>query len=237
MTSRKDTNDKTVLPESTMDDHAHTAIKAVLSAVPIVGGPAAELFAAIIAPSLALRRDEWLRDLAERLLRLEETVEGFKIESLTGNDPFVTAVLHATQIAVRNHNDEKREALRNAVLNVAAGRAPEEDYQAMFLNFIDTFTPWHIRILRFSKEINSMAMAKGIDTTGYLAGAVSIVLEGVFDDLKGQREFYDQIVRDLEVRGLIGMKSLHTMMTGRGIFEKKTTALGDKFLAFITAPT
>ena len=45
------------------------------------------------------------------------------------DDEFVSAIQHATQIAVRTHQAEKLEALRNAVLNVAAGTAPGDDLQ------------------------------------------------------------------------------------------------------------
>ena len=130
-------------------DWAHLATKAALSAIPVVGGPAAELFSAILIPPLARRRDEWLQALADGLRDLQERVRGFRVESLSNNEAFVTAVMHASQTAIRNHQREKRQALRNAVLNVAANRAPKEDVQLMFLNFIDTLTPWHLHVLRF----------------------------------------------------------------------------------------
>ena len=40
------------LPQRTTGDYAHTTAKAALSALPVVGGPAAELFALVIAPPL-----------------------------------------------------------------------------------------------------------------------------------------------------------------------------------------
>ena len=47
---------------------------------------------------------------------------------------------YATQIAIRNHQRKKLEALRNAVLNSALVNASEEDIQLMFLNFIEYLT-------------------------------------------------------------------------------------------------
>jgi hypothetical protein len=55
--------------------------------------------------------------------------------------------MHATQAAIRNHQKEKLEALRNAVLNSAEKNALDEDIKLMFVSLIDTFTPWHLRIL------------------------------------------------------------------------------------------
>jgi hypothetical protein len=127
-------DDKIAPPEASGWDHAHLALKSALSAVPVVGGPAAELFAAIIAPPLARRRDQWLQDLAESLAALQEKVAGFSAESLAQNEAFVSAALQASRAAIQTHHSEKREALRNALLNIAIGRAPDEDQQAMFLS-------------------------------------------------------------------------------------------------------
>ena len=60
--------------------------------------------------------------------------------------------MQASQAAIRNHQSEKREALRNAVLNAALPNAPEESIQQLFINQVDTFTVWHIRLLDLFKE-------------------------------------------------------------------------------------
>jgi hypothetical protein len=51
------------LPRPQTGDYLQRIAKALLSVIPDVGGPAAELFAMIIAPPLAKRRDESLEDL------------------------------------------------------------------------------------------------------------------------------------------------------------------------------
>jgi hypothetical protein len=131
----------------TVGDVVHIATKAGLSAIPIVGGPAAEIFAAIVQPPLERRRNEWIRDLGDRIEQLEK--EGrIHAEELQHNEPFVDTALQATTIALRNHQGEKREALRNAVLNAALPGAPAADLQHFFLGLVDQFTTWHLRILR-----------------------------------------------------------------------------------------
>jgi len=45
-------------------DHAHMLIKAAISAIPVYGGPAAEIFSAIITPPLSKRRDKWIVEIA-----------------------------------------------------------------------------------------------------------------------------------------------------------------------------
>ncbi|MBZ5668115.1 MAG: hypothetical protein LAO04_00065 [Acidobacteriia bacterium] len=233
------TNDKNLQPPKPGGgDIAHTVVKAGLSAIPIVGGPAAELFSALLAPPLAKRRDNWVRSIAEGLEELEEKVSGFTVDSLRENEAFVTAVMHASQAAVRNHHQEKLEALRNAVLNVASGNAPDEDLQLMFLNFIDTLTPWHLRILRFLQGPAAYRAAKGMTSTNQAVGSPARVIEHTFPELRGQRAFYDQIVSDLFSRGLMNSEpsGLHAMMTASGVLAKRTTPMGDAFLAFVSSP-
>lgn len=225
-------------PKPDSGDVAHTIVKAGLSAIPMVGGPAAELFSALIIPPLAKRRDKWVQSIAEGLEELRAKIEGFDVEALRDNPAFVTAVMHATQAAIRNHQEEKLEALRNAVLNVACANAPHEDLQLMFLNFVDTLTPWHLRILRFFQNPTGYGAAKGIKYPAWHMGGPSTVLEYTFQELRGQRGFYDQVVSDLFSRGLMNSdtSALHTTMTAAGMFDKRITPMGENFLRFISSP-
>jgi hypothetical protein len=163
------------------------------------------------------------------LADLEQKIEGATMEALQQNESFISATLQATSIALRTKQEEKLDALRNAVLNVAAGDSPDEDIQSMFLQWVDNLTSWHLRILKFFQDPKKHTMAGQ-----YSMGGPAIVLESAFPHLRGQREFYDQVVRDLHARGLMAIDSLHTTMAASGVYAKRTTALADDFLAFIS---
>jgi hypothetical protein len=223
-------------PKPSSGDVIHTVAKAGLSAFPIIGGPAAEIFSTIITPPLAKRRDEWIESIAKGLQELEEKVDNFNIKALSQNEMFITTVMHASQAAIRNHQIEKIVALRNAVLNSALPNPPEEDIQLIFLNFVDTFTPCHLRILAFFDDPQEWGQSNNITYPNWTMGPPSAVLEHTFPELRGRRDFYDQIVRDLYSRGLMSIESLHTSATLRGMFESLTTTLGEKFINFITSP-
>jgi hypothetical protein len=229
---------KNSLPQPSGWDHLHVSVKAAISAIPIAGSPAAEIFAAIIAPPLARRRDEWLQSLADGLDELEQKVEGFKAETLSQREDFVSAALQASHAAIRTHQPEKLEALRNAVLNIAAGRSPGEDEEAIFLRHIDSLTTWHLRILKFLESPLQLVRERRGRTDYALAGSLSQPLEEVFPELRGRRDFYDQIMRDLRTCGFLNSDEtvLHTTMTAAGIFAKRTTPIADRFLAFIASP-
>ena len=84
------------LPKATAGDAAHTIAKAGLSAIPVIGGPAAELFSTVIIPPLTRRREAWLQSLADGLEALEKKVDGFSVQSLANNEEFVTMVVEAS---------------------------------------------------------------------------------------------------------------------------------------------
>jgi len=223
-------------PKRGAGDIAHTVARAGLSAIPVIGGSAAEIFSAIIVPPLSKRRDEWIESIARGLKAIEEKVDDFNIEALSQNGMFITTAMHASQAAIRNHQKEKLEALRNAVLNAALPNAPEEDIQLMFLDFVDTLTAWHLRILKFFDNPQKWGRENGIAYPKWTMGSPSTVLEHTFSELRERRDFYDQIVKDLFVRGLANTDSLHTTMTSQGMFASRSTAMGKQFIDFITSP-
>lgn len=214
-------------PKQGKGDAAHALVKAGISAIPIIGGPGAELFQHVVQPPLEKRRVEWMDYVGEKLLELEQ--KGVDIEQLRENDEFVSAVLHASQLAVRTHRQEKREALRNALFNIASGKAPEESVQQIFLDYIDSFSELHVQLLKFFQQPP--------DTSNVMMGALSSVIEQGMPNLRGKGQVYGQIWNDLVARGLVGNVGLQVMMTGQGLGGKRTTELGDAFLGFISEPT
>src|SRR5206468_713468 len=106
------------------------------------------------------------------------------------NPRFTSTFIHATLIAMRTHQEEKLEALRNAVINSALPKAPEDDLQLMFLNLIDQFGEWHIRLLKFySNPAKTVEQKYGPDTSKHPQDSVNVmeVVEAVFPELVGQK--------------------------------------------------
>ena len=223
-------------PKKSTGDVIHALTKSTISQIPIAGAPAAEIFALVVTPPYERRRDKWIESIGNGLKELAERVEGFKIEELSNNETFITTVTHASQAAIRNHQREKLEALRNAVLNAALPNSLEEDLQLMFLNFVDSFTPWHLVILKFFNNPREWGNKHEIKYQSYMMGSPSAILEFTFNELQGKRENYDLFAKDLFSRGLLSTDSLHTTMTEEGMFASRTTTLGQQFLSFISSP-
>jgi hypothetical protein len=122
-------------PKPNAVDHTTRVIKAVTKLFP-AGGALTELLGFMASP-LERRREGWCERIVAALKELQDRRPELTYEALSQDEAFVSAVYAATKIAVGSHQQEKLEALRNAVLNVAAGLAPSDDQQAMFLDAVD----------------------------------------------------------------------------------------------------
>ena len=178
------TDDENKIPQRGLGDYAHTAAKAALSAIPVIGGPAAELFALVLAPPIEKRRDSWLQRLYDGFKSLEAEVEGFNISDLSEDEEFVSSVLHATQIAMRTHQEEKLQALRNALLNVIRLRRLDEEAREFFFGLIDLFSVTHLEVIRLFKDRVSFSPIRR-------------------QQLQDRRSLTDPVVLDLNLRNLL----------------------------------
>src|SRR5689334_17216098 len=100
-------------------DVAREVGRAIVSAVPVAGGPLQVLFENIFGSPIEKRKYAWQTKLAEAIAEVQERVKELTPEKLSANEAFVTLAIQATQIAIRNHHKTKLDALRNAVLNSA----------------------------------------------------------------------------------------------------------------------
>lgn len=214
-------------PEDSEGDALHALAKAGISSLPIIGAATAEIFQWVVPSPLERRRDEWMRAVSGKLQELEER-QGINLAALGQNEEFVSAVMYATTIAIRTHKEEKHEALRNAVINVALGQSPDEALEHMFFGWIDTFSVLHLRVLKLAYAPSPIPN-KGMAT-------LTDVLQYNEPLLKSGEDVFQIIWKDLYTRGLVSIEQTNTTMTGIDMGFKRTTAIGDQFLAFISEP-
>src|SRR5260370_904038 len=204
-----------------------------LSAIPGLGGPALELFNRLLAPPIRRRQEAWLDELAERLDKLERE-HRLKLEDLSTNEEFISAVMQASTAAVRNHQEEKRKALRNAVLNTALGQSLDGSKRELFLSFVDLFTVWHLQILReIQKQDQSMMPEAKIETS---VSRISELAQKLIPQLRQQPDLAEVVADDLCRRGM-----LFWNREGGGTYiargTTQVTELGREFLRFISEPS
>ena len=222
-------------PKSSSGDTALAVVRSGLGAIPIAGTAAIELLNVIVAPPLEKRRTKWMEDIGNALIELEEKM-GLALESLQQNEVFIDVALEATQLAIKTSNEEKRAALKNAILNSALPTSPEESLQKLFLSLIDTLTVWHLKLLELFNDPPKYIEKHNIRFTGYSMGAPSHLVENALPEMKGRRDLYDLIWKDLYSRALVNTEHLHVTMTGTGIIAKRTTEIARLFLIYIKNP-
>jgi len=229
-------NDISKIPQKSAGDHVHKAIRIAASGIPVVGGCVTEIFTAIITPPLERRRDEWVQSIAVELINLKKVEEGFSIDKLSDNESFITTVTHATQAAIRNHQKEKIEALRNAVLNSAMPNPPNDDLQLIFINQIDILTPWHLRLLALLDNPIEIGKQKGVTYPNWQQSSRKAIVEYIYPELKDKPEFTSMLAKDLFNRGLISTDTITVGMLHIGLFQSCTTTMGKQFIEFIKHP-
>lgn len=224
------------VPREVAGDHLHTLARAGLSAVPIVGGPAVELFQMLMVPPLRKRQQEWMESVAVKLRELEDKHQCV-VEELRNHDTFIDTMIQASQAAVRTASQEKREALRNAVLNAALPSSLDDTHQQIYIGLIEMLTDWHLRMLALFENPIKWFTDRGKQPPRWeIAGSLSTVITAAFPELSSERELYDLVGNDLLQRGLLRSAKFQTVMTCDGAMSKNTTRFGDEFLKFITEP-
>jgi hypothetical protein len=222
-------------PESSPADTSHAVVRAVLSSLPVVGSGLSAVFEAIFVPPLRRRTDEWAQEIGVGLRRLE--AKGFDIATLAGDPAFLDVAGQATAAVLRTSQQLKREALRCAVLNATSPpRGLELQERTMFVALVDVFNEWHLRLLDFAKSPEAwQAAAREAEREQGLGHPASHF--GDFEDLvpeaRGRIDFFKQMWAELNSRGLINTPDMNVVVRSGG---KRTTPLGDRFLAFISAP-
>ncbi|MQA78089.1 MAG: hypothetical protein GEV10_06365 [Streptosporangiales bacterium] len=224
-------------PERSTDKAvAATIIEAGLSAVPVVGGPVAVIWAAVVGAAYEKRREQWQKDITEAVQDLLDQVDELTAESLAQNTEFLDALAHATASATATGQQDKLDALRNAVLNSALPSDLDSDTRAMFLRYVRDFTPSHLRLLRLLANPLDWYASRGLAWPNLSAGGLSHIIERGIPELKGRRDLYDRLFADIAAAGFTNTGSLHGMMTGQGLTAERTTEMGNAFLAFVTDP-
>lgn len=203
-----------------------------MAAIPIVGGPLATLSELFDGP-LTRRRQRWFEELSKAQSELERRVDELS-KPLDQNEEFITAALNASQIATRTHQQEKLDALRNAVKNSALRHAPDENLQLMFLRFVDEFTPLHLRVLAVFDNPREWVADTGRGFQISMGGLGTVITHCV-PELAHNNDLSIQIYRDLQNRGLLEQGTgLNVSMTQEGLLSRRTSSLGKEFLKFIS---
>lgn len=215
-----------------LKDIGYTITKAGLGSIPIAGAVASELLSLIVASPLEKRRDKWMIDIGERLKELEQKGK-IDLTTLQDNPIFIDTVLQTTQLAIRTSEKEKINIFQNVLINCALGEAPDQSEIQIFLYLIESYTVWHIKILKLFDNPTEWFNKHKLTLPNFMGAGLSSVLEIAFPELVGRNDFYNIIWNDLSRAGLHNSGALQTIMSSNGLMANRTTDFGKRFLDFI----
>lgn len=177
-------------------------------------------FSNILNPTIRGRSAMYLESLHNEILELQKSRDEFYPKNLQNNQFFATAVLKTTEIALKTHQIEKMELLKNSVINSVLMNSLEDDLQQVFINSLETITPTHVIALQDFSKIK-----------------IKKENEAQFQKLSIQ---YEDFLSDLDSLGYL---KYHDNTTNALLLEEATyypqyriTEKGKKFLTFITKP-
>ena len=217
-------------PDPDESDTAYKVVKAVVDLLPAGG----LLFEHLFKPPIERRSREWQQEIAAELRRLSDSRASVDLADLPNDEQFVDAVLVATQAAIRTSQPLKRKALRNAVLNAALRSSVDATMQQIFLNLTDRFTDRHLLLLQFAQDARTLTCPDGSPIPSH--ARATQVLHEVFHDARDNAQLYESLWTDLYTARLVRLDRLENGPEGDARSIRRTTTLGDAYLAFITSP-
>ena len=231
-------------PAETLEVATRAAVSGGLSAgVPILGDAAAAFLGTLFPSVIERRRDAWCADVTKAFNELRQ--HRVDVDSLRKDERFCDLVMDATYASMRTHIEEKRNALRNIIVNAALPLAPSETKQHMFVELVQQLTEMHLRLLEFLDGPDAWFSSRGKQLPAFSELVTSAINESTspgmvealaclaFEDYREQRKFYELLIGDLNRRGLV--------VPGSFLVEYKqgkrfTSVLGREFLRFIRDP-
>jgi hypothetical protein len=233
-------------PIATAADDLHAVFRAGIGAIPLVGGPVLELLGRFFSSPLERRRESWLEGVHATIVDLQ--ARGADMTALKDDDDFCNLVLDATGAAMRTHREEKRRALRNAIMNAGLRGSAGEAKSRVFLRLIDELEVHHLLLLQLLVDPATFLKARDVPFPGpaddpyterdaltahqsprsLLSIMANVLGAALPDDLRDIA--FDDLVR----RGLVG----HETKFGTLCIAGKILAspLGCEFVRFIAEP-
>jgi hypothetical protein len=212
-------------------DKIHRIARAAIGAMPMLSGTALELLNALVEDPFQKRRTQWLRDLSEALNQVAAQVEAVG-HNQARQDAVFTAVLRASDVAMRSSDPHIHRRLIAVVLNTIKNETPSEEKLSIYLSTLSQMTASHLALLRWIDTRERYTQGNEIrEKEKHFLGEIPNVL-GTSNSIPATR-----LLKDLESLSLI--HSPEGSPWGSNLTNYCTmvvTEYGQGFQAYISAP-
>ncbi len=218
-------------PEEQVSDVVIDFAKSITSALLPVSAAILDI---LITTPYEERKALWMRDVTDILNELQ--TRSFDIDRLRKDPEFFDILIQAVQIGIKTHKKEKKLALKNAIINSAFSSSCDFIKKQIFINFIDVFTDYHIKLLAFMNDSETLLLESS-KPSGNMGGVSSIelLIANVYPELI-ENGLVDVIWTDLFRNSLLkNSKEIIAVKTDLyGASIQQTTPLGSEFIKFIS---
>lgn len=202
--------------------------KAIISNFP-VGSGIASLMSDYIPSQRLLRLEGFAKNVASDLERFKESIN----EEIITTEEFAYIFEECFRGVSQNYQKEKLGAFRAILVNSARTNSIPNDEKEYFINLVSTFTPLHMRVLKFMAMPEVYLEENNIPVSNIQGGFTTffpVALPGV------DVEIIKMAFSDLYQNGFINTdKSIfNTMTSGQGLqlLGNRVSVLGNKFIQF-----
>lgn len=219
-----------------LSKNAEVAGSALLSAIPLVGSPAAVLLSSTLSASFNRRQAQWFESVAEALNVCEERLGGLTFERLAEDEGFLDTFVAASRAATGTSHQLKLDALKNAVVNSAdATSRPVEELRLRMIRLVEEMTPLHIELLSMIDAPRDWFTSHPeLPDPDFSVGTQDQLIDMALPALASNPEQRDRLREDLVMWRLSDMGPSKTMMTGSGLLDRSgTTPMGKQFLRYV----
>src|SRR5262245_37187681 len=91
------------------EDFLNKGLKAAVGALPVIGSPLAEFFNFVVGDPAQERRDDFMKEVQEKIIRLTDQHDELRTEKLRANVQFQATFVQAAQAVVRTAQEQKIE--------------------------------------------------------------------------------------------------------------------------------
>jgi hypothetical protein len=186
--------------------------------------------------SVHRKRTDWNERVDEAVRELRNRIPRLTIDALTNEAIFNQVASEADRIAQRSREEEKLQALLNAIQNCVLPGAPGNAVQIFFLRFIDELQPVHLHLLGLLNHPRSWLQKHSTAESQFNLCTMDFFLARCLPAIGATPDSRGRLVRGLQSRGLIQQYKADVPMTLEYLFIPRTTAMGRQFLAYINKP-
>ncbi|MFT5719991.1 MAG: hypothetical protein ACI9W6_000280 [Motiliproteus sp.] len=214
--------------------HVLNVLKAGLATAPFCGG-----IASLMTDYIPNSKQSRIEDFAERVAVDLEALQDKVDESAIFTDNFAYTFEKCFRGAAENYQKEKLEAFRGILVNSAIGSDLPDDEKEYFINLVNTLSPLHMRLLKFTfspvQYLNENSIPQESIRGGFsqfFPVAIPGVNVEVIKSAFGELYQYGFLSTDKSI--------FSTMTSGQGLDllgnGSRVTELGKRFISFCTSP-